>query len=462
MSVIGYKKIKSQDGANAYCLGIDASCGTVDENGNCTITGSLKMYCTFNSTPYYGYSHNLTFKINDVSKASGTTKVPSKAGHWSHSSNTVGGTKYNYVCTIGTWSQSVYVGYDTTKTVSLSGSYSISNSQSYLPVKGTHSVSGTIKTGSRPGTFTNTIDHWSWGYKNSEGNNGAKTAFKLGSTTWTQKIDTTCIMDSSRAMTIPNGFYLDSHYGSSSIAGSWTHYDIGSSFVQPAKNCTFEYDYQPYEYNIIYEMNGGINNENNPSSYTVLYGVTFQAPTRSGYTFSGWQINGDPVTGINPGANATFSDVNDLYTKCAERTTGNIIVQALWTPLPPSNLTIEGQVLSATSIFLQWSADGNEITNYKVFFEGEDTARYEGLNTSGTFNVEPNTTYSIWFTAENAGGEDTSQIITLTTPELTEKTVDIKINNVWTNGILYLKVNNEWQTAIQIFGKVNEYWKEGE
>lgn len=461
MSVIGYKKIKSQGGANAYCLGIDAHCSAVDANGNCTVTGSLKMYCNFSSTPYFGYSHNLTFKINDVSKADETTKIPRKASDWSHSSNTVGGTKYTYVCTIGTWSQSVHVGYDTTKNVSLSGSYSISKSQSYLPVRGTHSVSGTITTGSRPGTFTNTIDHWSSGYQHSEGNNGAKTAFKLGETSWTQHVNTTCTMGMARAITIPNGFYL-SKYRTKSLSGSWADYNIDDSFTQPAQNCSFEYWYDPYNYNIIYEMNGGTNNENNPSSYNVLYGVTFQNPTRSGYTFSGWQINGDPVTGINPGANATFSDVNDLYTKCAERTTGNIIVQALWIPLPPSNLIIEGQVLSATSIFLQWSAEGNEITNYKVFFEGEDTARYEGLNTSGTFNVEPNTTYSIWFTAENAGGEGTSQIITLTTPELTEKTVDIKINNVWINGTFYLKTDNKWQTAFQIFGKVNEHWREGE
>ncbi len=460
MSVIGYTKIKSQGGSNAYCLGIDASCSAVDANGNCTVTGSLKLYCTFSSTPYYGYSHNLTFAINGISKVNGTTKVPSKASNWSKSSNTVGGTKYTYVCTICTYSQSVYVGYDTTKTVSLSGSYSISASQTYLPVKGTHKVSGTITTGSRSGTFTNTINHWSWGYQNSEGNNGAKTAFKLGSTTWTQKVNTTCVMDSSRTTTIPNGFYLGDQYGSSSIAGSWTHYDIGSSFTQPAKNCTFEYDYYPYEYKIIYEMNGGTNNENNPLSYNVLYGVIFQDPTRSGYTFSGWQINGDPVTGINPGANATFSDANDLYTKCTDRSIGDVIVQALWTPLPPSNLKIEGRVLSATSIFLQWSADGNEITNYEVFFN--KMLQYDGLNTSGTFAVEPDTTYSILFTAKNSGGETRSEAIILTTPKQTEKTVDIKINNIWTSGTFYLKVDNKWQTAVQIFGKVNEYWKEGE
>ena len=93
---------------------------------------------------------------------------------------------------------------------------------------------------------------------------------------------------------------------------------------------SYEYDYRPYSYTITYNLDGGTNNPSNPSTYNVLYGVTFLAPTKPRYNFIGWKINGTFVTGINPGANASFSSIQDLYDKCAARTTGNITVTAVW------------------------------------------------------------------------------------------------------------------------------------
>lgn len=138
-------------------------------------------------------------------------------------------------------------------------------------------------------------------------------------------------MDSSKQTTIPNGFKLRSSFGTRSIDGSWKTYNIGTSVTQQAKGMSYEYDYDPITYKITYNLNGGTNNSNNPSTYNVLYGVSLKAPTRKGYTFVGWYINGNKVTGINEGANASFSSANDLYTKLASRTTGNITIEAKWT-----------------------------------------------------------------------------------------------------------------------------------
>lgn len=49
-------------------------------------------------------------------------------------------------------------------------------------------------------------------------------------------------------------------------------------------------------YNITYELNGGVNNEENPSTYTIDNIVTFAEPSKEGYTFSGWTLNGEAVT----------------------------------------------------------------------------------------------------------------------------------------------------------------------
>lgn len=99
----------------------------------------------------------------------------------------------------------------------------------------------------------------------------------------------------------------------------------------------FEYYYYPVNYSITYNLNGGINNSLNPSTYNVLYGVSLKAPTRTEYTFTGWyDENGNKITGINEGCNATFSSVNDLYAKLAKRTTGNKTLTAHWSYNPVS------------------------------------------------------------------------------------------------------------------------------
>lgn len=49
-------------------------------------------------------------------------------------------------------------------------------------------------------------------------------------------------------------------------------------------------------YSIIYEMDGGINNVDNPVYYTVNDTITLKAPSKTGYTFVGWELNGEMLT----------------------------------------------------------------------------------------------------------------------------------------------------------------------
>ena len=221
-----------------------------------------------------------------------------------------------------------FIGWSTTA----SGSVKYTNGQSVKNLTSVNGATITLYAQWKINTYTNTISHWAGGFKNSEGNNSNKTMFKLTDTNFKADYASKYVMDSSRKTTIPNGFYLNTNFGTSYISGSWKSYAMGTSVTQQAKAGSFEYDYYPTTYTITYDLAGGTHS-GNPTTYNVLYGVTFKNPTRKGYTFSGWYIDGKKVTGINPGATASFTSASDMYSKLASRTTGNKTVTAKWTPI---------------------------------------------------------------------------------------------------------------------------------
>lgn len=180
-------------------------------------------------------------------------------------------------------------------------------------------------------SYGNRIEHWAWGF-NGEGNNKDKKAFKLKEVTTMFKYNQSITYTDKNAVELPNGFQLRSTF-EGDIEGSWASgYTMGKSFTQPAKMVVMEYNYDPITYNITYNLDGGTLAKSNPSTYNVLYGVNFtNAPTKTGYDFAGWYIGTTKVTGINVGANATFSSADDMYAKLKTRTTGNQTVTAKWT-----------------------------------------------------------------------------------------------------------------------------------
>ena len=74
--------------------------------------------------------------------------------------------------------------------------------------------------------------------------------------------------------------------------------------------------WSPISYDIVYVLDGGINNENNPSSYTIEDKVDFIAPTKTGYEFTGWT-----GTGIQS---------QTIQFSISTGTTGNISLTAHW------------------------------------------------------------------------------------------------------------------------------------
>lgn len=81
-------------------------------------------------------------------------------------------------------------------------------------------------------------------------------------------------------------------------------------------NKTVYAKWTPVVYDIIYELDGGANDENNPTTYTVeTPTIEFAAPSKTGYTFNGWyaekDFSGDNVTEL---PQSSYGDVT-LYAK---------------------------------------------------------------------------------------------------------------------------------------------------
>ena len=70
----------------------------------------------------------------------------------------------------------------------------------------------------------------------------------------------------------------------------WTNDGIINSGSIGVKSFTAEWEIENYA--ISYNLDGGINNNNNPSTYNVNDSITLAEPTKTGYRFIGWSDNG--------------------------------------------------------------------------------------------------------------------------------------------------------------------------
>lgn len=181
-----------------------------------------------------------------------------------------------------------------------------------------------------------TIAHWLRLNKAGNGNNDEwKDCYNLGYSSHMIKSDATFIFDSSLAKKIPNGCYFDGDMiiFRDNTSGDYITKSLPYEFTQPAEaNSGGQYYYVPYKYQITYDLNGGMENSNkNPSTYTVLDGISLGKPKRIGYTFDGWyDENGNKLTGINEGCTDKFKSIDDVYTQLAKRKTGDIKLTAHW------------------------------------------------------------------------------------------------------------------------------------
>lgn len=96
---------------------------------------------------------------------------------------------------------------------------------------------------------------------------------------------------------------------------NWTYESVPWVFIGyvVTENMTLVADYDVIRYSISYNLDGGIAQGNNPSSYTIEDEITFAEPSKMGFNFAGW-----------------FDDNNNQVVSIPKGTTGELRLTAHW------------------------------------------------------------------------------------------------------------------------------------
>lgn len=102
------------------------------------------------------------------------------------------------------------------------------------------------------------------------------------------------------------------------FAYTWSGWTPEITKATQDQTYTAVYSSESIQYEITYNLNGGINDPSNPTTYTFEDNITFNDPTKAGYTFLGWfDESGKRVTSIASGhtglitLNASWNEGNE-------------------------------------------------------------------------------------------------------------------------------------------------------
>lgn len=243
-------------------------------------------------------------------------------------------------------------------------------------------------------TYKNHIYHWLWGLKNGEGTNDNKDAFQLGTTAFQSQYEDSFIMDSTKAVKIPNGFSI-ANFGTDVIDNTWKDYPVGTKVQQKASDMYFEYRYNPISYSIAYNLNGGANNNANPSAYNVLYGVTLANPTKPGSSFDGWYENMIDLKSYGVSNNRAEVSIGDNKIIFANSLSGNMLNYCSVQIWDENNTSYEEFAVNSTAnshasaVYKHTRASGKYYLRIKANGNKEDRSLYVSvyLEQSKTYNL---------------------------------------------------------------------------
>ncbi len=133
-------------------------------------------------------------------------------------------------------------------------------------------------------------------------------------------------------------------------------------------NKTFVAHWTIINYSINYILNGGTNNSNNPSTYTVEDTITFSAPNKTGYTFLGWYADENVTTVISKGSTGTVNvearwsaDLHSLSVTSEDTSKGTVAITS------GSGYSEESITVVATPVgdcvFKGWYHENTKVSN---------------------------------------------------------------------------------------------------
>lgn len=106
-----------------------------------------------------------------------------------------------------------------------------------------------------------------------------------------------------------NGYKFAGWYSDSALKNAYTF------TTMPAEDITLYAKWTLETYTINYNLVGGTNNKNNPSTFNIQSAdITLQAPTKTGYNFAGWYTDSEYKNAITKIATGTYGNV-ELYAK---------------------------------------------------------------------------------------------------------------------------------------------------
>ena len=167
-------------------------------------------------------------------------------------------------------------------------------------------------------------------------------------------------------------------------------------------NKTVYAKWTPVVYDIIYELDGGANDENNPTTYTVeTPTIEFAAPSKTGYTFNGWYTEKD------------FS--GDNVTELPQSSYGNVTLYAKWTANKYTITYLNTKIITGTKNTFVY-AKGETYVQSVTYDKNYDLINYErtGYAKTGWFNGDEKFDGGIWNLTDDVTLYADWQIVTYT------------------------------------------------
>ena len=176
--------------------------------------------------------------------------------------------------------------------------------------------------------------------------------------------------------------------------------ELASPYTFGAQNKTYNASWTAKAYTIQYELDGGTNNPDNPTTYSILSAITLKAPTKEGAVFDGWYTNAGFTTSITQIAIGTYQSGNTpltLYAKWKYSTDINVSINTSSNSQLSMAVTVDGVTVEANeTISVKYSAtNGSTIVFTPTFAEGLYTCVWKVDEKSSMTGMSVNNTSKV-------------------------------------------------------------------
>ncbi len=217
-----------------------------------------------------------------------------------------------------------------------------------------------------------------------------------------------------------NGYEFAGWYSDAALKNAYTF------TTMPAEDITLYAKWDIVTYDITYNLDGGTNHRNNPSTYKITSAdIILGTPTKTGYTFDGWYTDSACTQSITKIANGSFGEIElfakwtaTVYTVTYNMPSGAIQSNATTYTIETNLITLTNATLKGHT-FNGWYSDDSYTTPVTTIAGGAigDVVLYAKF-TANTYNVwlegDEEAKHTVSFDLNGAEGTVASQTVTPT------------------------------------------------